>query len=277
MRTLGPQDAPAALGLCLRDPVAAVLAGVQLEALAAGHRRSGASMLGVLDADQRLTGVCWAGANVVPVGLDDAGLDAVARHLRSAGRRCSSLVGSASQVLGLWDRLAGSWSRPREIRAEQPSLVMTDDPALPGDPAVRPARPDELRVVLPASVAMFREEVGYDPLSAGGSYEARVADLLAHGRTFVRTEDTPDGPRVIFKADVGAYALGVAQIQGVWVHPERRGQGLSVAGMAAVVRQVRATMAPTVSLYVNDYNAPALAAYDRVGFRRVGTYATVLF
>jgi len=32
-----------------------------------------------------------------------------------------------------------------------------------------------------------------------------------------------------------------------------------------------------VSLYVNDYNTAARAAYDRVGFRQVGTYASVLF
>ena len=36
-------------------------------------------------------------------------------------------------------------------------------------------------------------------------------------------------------------------------------------------------MAPVVSLYVNDYNEAAMAAYRRVGFRPVGTYATVLF
>ena len=38
-----------------------------------------------------------------------------------------------------------------------------------------------------------------------------------------------------------------------------------------------ATVAPTVSLYVNHYNTGALIAYERVGFRQVGTYATVLF
>ena len=32
-----------------------------------------------------------------------------------------------------------------------------------------------------------------------------------------------------------------------------------------------------VSLYVNDYNVRALAAYRRVGFREVGAFATVLF
>ena len=34
--------------------------------------------------------------------------------------------------------------------------------------------------------------------------------------------------------------------------------------------------ADTVSLYVNDYNAPALATYRRIGMERVGTFATIL-
>ena len=46
--------------------------------------------------------------------------------------------------------------------------------------------------------------------------------------------------------------------------------------MAAVVEFARHHFAPTVSLYVNSFNAVALAAYDRVGFRQVGTFATVL-
>ena len=32
-----------------------------------------------------------------------------------------------------------------------------------------------------------------------------------------------------------------------------------------------------VSLYVNDYNTAALRTYERVGFQRHGTFATVLF
>jgi predicted GNAT family acetyltransferase len=39
----------------------------------------------------------------------------------------------------------------------------------------------------------------------------------------------------------------------------------------------RTHVAPTVSLYVNDFNTAALATYRRVGFRQVGTFASVLF
>jgi hypothetical protein len=47
--------------------------------------------------------------------------------------------------------------------------------------------------------------------------------------------------------------------------------------MAAVVQIVRNRFAPSVSLYVNDYNVRAVRTYERVGFRQVGTFATVLF
>jgi hypothetical protein len=46
--------------------------------------------------------------------------------------------------------------------------------------------------------------------------------------------------------------------------------------MAAVV-QAALRMAPVVSLYVNDYNLPARAAYRRAGFSDVGTFMSVLF
>jgi predicted GNAT family acetyltransferase len=47
--------------------------------------------------------------------------------------------------------------------------------------------------------------------------------------------------------------------------------------MAAVVEHARRSIAPTVSLYVNDFNTAARQAYRRTGFRETGEFATVLF
>jgi predicted GNAT family acetyltransferase len=44
-----------------------------------------------------------------------------------------------------------------------------------------------------------------------------------------------------------------------------------------VVERARATIAPTVSLYVNAWNTAARRSYARVGLQQVGTFATVLF
>lgn len=279
-RVVTDVDLQAAAALCAQDPVGSVLAASRIEAtLAAGSRRGGSALWGH-ESQGRLTALCWAGANLVPVCApdDDAALDAFADAALRQGRRCSSIVGPADAVLGLWDRLEPSWGPAREVRAEQPSMVIDHGPRVEPDPAVRMGRPAELPLLLPACVQMFVEEVGYSPLlGSPGAYEARVRGLLEEGRSFVRVDDGASGPEIVFKAELGAVSSGVAQVQGVWVPPARRRQGLAAHGMAAVVAATVGRVAPVVSLYVNDYNAGALATYERVGFRRVGTYATVLF
>ena len=89
------------------------------------------------------------------------------------------------------------------------------------------------------------------------------SQLISRGWSFARFESG----RLVFKAEVACASPYAAQIQGVYVPPDRRGEGLAVAGMAAVVELVQRQIAPTVSLYVNDWNVPARRAYERVGFR----------
>lgn len=273
-------DLDEAARVCDRDAVGSVLAAARIEAWLEGGSRSGGSSVWGVQRDGRLDAVCWAGANLVPVVTrgDEESLDAFAEAALRQGRRCSSIVGDAWAVLGLWERLEPRWGSPREIRADQPSLVLDRAPAVEPDPLVRRSRLDELDVLMPACVQMFVEEVGYSPLTGSpGAYEARVRGLVEAGRSFVRTEVGRTGPEVVFKAELGAVTRAVAQVQGVWVPPGRRGRGLAAHGMAAVAAQTLETVAPVVSLYVNHYNTRALAAYRRVGFRQVGTYATILF
>ncbi|WP_421740804.1 GNAT family N-acetyltransferase [Cellulomonas sp.] len=289
-RVLGDVDLAAALAVCARDAVGSVLATARLEqAVGRTLRAAGGTLWGYEEGDELLA-VCFAGANMVPVvPVDDPqvlsrALDAFACLARGQGRRCSSIVGPADAVLGLWGRLRYYWPAAREVRDDQPSMVIEHAPLVTADPRVRRSRPEEFDVVLPACVRMFTEEVGYSPVSGpGGPYETRVHGLIAQGRSFVRIDPTegshghrPSGD-VVFKAELGAVAGGVAQVQGVWVAPDRRGERLSESGMAAVVQIARGEVAPLVSLYVNSYNERALAAYRAVGFRQVGTYATVLF
>jgi predicted GNAT family acetyltransferase len=277
---LGEPHVPRALALAALDPVGTVLAAVRLEhAATSGLRAAGGELWGYVE-DGELVAVCWAGANLVPIvpALDREvrrrALDALAELGAARGRRCSSIVGVREDVLDLWRRLRPFWPAARDVRDDQPSMVIDGPALLPPDPTVRRARLDEFDAVLPACVAMFTEEVGYSPVAgSGGYYEARVRSLIAQGRSFVRVE----GGRVVFKAEVAAVAAGVGQVQGVWVAPDRRGERLSEAGIAAVVETARAELAPTVSLYANSFNTRALACYRAVGFRQVGVYATVLF
>jgi predicted GNAT family acetyltransferase len=217
--------------------------------------------------------LCFAGANLIPLrgGLID--LNAFADEAKSTARRCSSLVGRADLVLPMWQRLESTWGRARDVRDQQPLMAISSHPNCAIDPGVRQVRPEELDAYLVAAVDMFIGEVGVDPrLGDGGrGYRRRVASLIAAGRAWARF----DHGQVIFKAEVGSQSPAVGQIQGVWVHPERRGLGLGTAGTATLAAVIVGT-GRIASLYVNDFNTVARAAYTRVGFKEVGTFATVL-
>jgi predicted GNAT family acetyltransferase len=274
LRLLTDRDRDEALAVCDRDPVANVFVRARLQASGLDPLRLGAQVWGFRESG-RLESLCYVGANMVPVEAGPEAVAAYAERARKQGRRCSSIAGPADAVGDLWRMLAPYWDGPREIRDRQPLMAMANDPFVEPDPGVRLVRPAEVGILLPASIAMFTEEVGVSPIGAdgGAAYRARVSELVACGRSLAKIEDR----QIVFKAEIGAVTADACQVQGVWVPPELRGRGYASRGMAAVVAFARSSLAPVVSLYVNDFNLPARAAYRRVGFREVGMFMSVLF
>ena len=276
-RVLDESDEAAVHRLLATDPVAACVLAGRVEVTGTAAASLGAPLWG-FGGGRTLDAVCLAGANLIPFavpGAERAAAAAFAERARRAGRRCSTIVGPAASVAPLWDLLAPDWGPARDHRPRQPLMAIDRPPAVAAEPRVRPVRPAELETLLPAAVAMFTEEVGVSPLrvDGGASYRARVAELVRAGQSLAWIEDG----EVLFKAEIGAVSRAACQIQGVWVAPAQRGRGIGTAGTAAVVEYARTTIAPVVSLYVNDFNQAARAAYRRVGFREVGRYASVLF
>ncbi|WUH90611.1 GNAT family N-acetyltransferase [Streptomyces sp. NBC_00433] len=274
-RVLEPGDLDAALAVLHSDPVANAFVTSRVNVAGLDPWRLGGEMWGWYTAG-KLTSLCYAGANLVPICATPEAVAAFAERARRSGRRCSSIVGPADATAGLWSRLEPHWGPAREIRRHQPLMATRALPAgIAPDPGVRRVRKDEMEVIMPACVAMFTEEVGVSPLAGDGGllYQARVAELVSTGRAFARIEDGD----VVFKAEIGAVTRHTCQIQGVWVAPSHRGRRLSESGMAAVLHYALRDVAPVVSLYVNDFNTPARAAYRRVGFTEVGAFMSVLF
>jgi predicted GNAT family acetyltransferase len=224
---------------------------------------------------RNLESLCWVGANLIPVHATSAAVAAFAEMVAGEPRGCSSIVGAADAVLGLWSHLAPTWGPARDVRPNQPLMAISGPSSIAPDPNVRLVRPDEIDMLFPAAVAMYTEEVGVSPTADGGerSYRERIGELVRARRAYARFHHG----RVVFKAELAVVTRHTAQIQGVWTDPELRGRGLATAGIAAVVRDALRRVAPSVSLYVNDYNRPARRVYERCGFEQVGTFATVLF
>jgi len=274
-RVLGPADLEEVLDLLARDPVDNVFISSRVASAGLDPWQLGGELWG-FHVGGRLTSVCFSGANLVPVAATPESVRAFADRARKQGRRCSSIVGPREPVLELWGYLGPHWGAPREIRSSQPVMAIRESsPTVAPDFRVRPVRAAELDVLMPACVAMFTEEVGVSPTAADGgfSYRQRVTELINGGRAFAWIE----GGDVVFKAEIGAVTRETCQIQGVWVNPRYRGRRISEGGMSAVVEYALRDFSPLVTLYVNDFNAPARAAYHRVGFREVSEFASILF
>jgi predicted GNAT family acetyltransferase len=274
VRQLGEAERATVERILDLDPFAAAQVAERVATNGLSWWRADGRVLGYGERD-RIEALCWLGSQLTPICAHPTAIAAFAETLGSEERYCSSIVGRADGVLGLWERLAPRWGPARDVRPNQPLLATDAPPPVDPDPEVRPVRPGEVDLLFPAAVAMYTEEVGVSPLAEDGgrAYRQRVADLVRTRRAYARFVDG----QVIFKAELAVVTRRTAQVQGVWVDPAWRGRGIATAAMAAVVRDALARVAPSVSLYVNDYNAPARRVYERCGFRSVGTFATVLF
>jgi predicted GNAT family acetyltransferase len=242
----------------------------------ADPRMLGASLYG-FERDGHLVAALHHGTNLVPIGDKDDD-EAVVAFAAQVGPRLGTkaILGPQPVALKLHralSRLWGdSWALTRQVREHQPIMALGEPPQLPGDRRVRVVSESELEGYYRAAVSMYKEEVGGDAADSGDAYKMYVRSLLAMHRAFGAEQQG----EFWFKADIGACAGSIGQIQGVWLRPDLRGRGMAEPALAQAVTCMRVTW-PVISLYVNDYNTPAIRAYQHLGFQRVGELATVLY
>ena len=273
VRVLGRDDLAATVALLSANPVENVFVAARVRSSGLDQTGLGCPLWGY-ERDGSLRSLFHAGSNLVPVNADS---DAIEAWARVAGRHraCASIIGPSRTALALWRRLGelwgSDWTEVRNVRPRQPVMSIDHDPLITFNPDVHRIGLDHWDPYYEAAVKMYTEEVGVSPLQGNpAGYRFYVRQLITSGRAFGLVHRG----RVVFKADLGSVSGNVCQVQGVWLDPALRGRGLAVSAMAAAVRLAR-TVAPIVSLYVNDFNLPARATYARVGFRDVGEFATV--
>jgi RimJ/RimL family protein N-acetyltransferase len=222
---------------------------------------------GAFERGGELRGVLHVGPNLVPAVDDPEIIEAFVAPARGPGTT-RMLVGERRAVERLWELVAATYPKPREIRARQFVYALTPDqlvlPPGRGPGYARLATAADEEQVLRLSAAMYAEEMGENPLARDpASYRRRIRVLTDRGWTYVY-ETAGD---LQFKMDIGCASQRNAQIQGVFVPPELRGRGIGTRAMAACC-QLAFQRHPSLSLYVNDFNRPAVALYERLGFRR---------
>lgn len=270
-RLLGRSDQPAVEALLAERPVESLFLSAKLATSGIDRFRLG--RLHGFEADGKLRAVCLDSGALFPAGADAAAIPAFVQAIGPV-RRAVSIVGPAMFALGLFvglsERWPGAWSEVSNIRQHQPLMLLEALPEIEPDNRVRKLTVADFQPYLAASVHMYTDEIGSSPYRHGPGYDSSVKQRLRNGDAYGIIEDGS----VLFKADLGPRVAGHVQLQGVWVRPDLRGSGLSVPALAGMLRQVMPQYG-WVSLYVNDFNIPAVRAYERLGFRQLGALATV--
>ena len=198
---------------------------------------------------------------LVPAGDPQAG-PAFAAAAERAGWRV--LVGDAPLSESLLDAYPSGLFRRRPAGREQRFMVAVDPPASERPLGFRRATYEDVPTLTDFACALHVEDKMGPPLarSTKPAVRARMADSVAHGLTYVVERQRA----VVAKFDLSLYsATRGAQIAGVYVAPEYRGQGITSTAVAAIVREIRISDLPGVTLHVRADNIPAIRAYRKAG------------
>lgn len=222
------------------------------------------------DAEGRLEGVALVGHAVYIVADTASALKAFARAAQ-AEQHAHMILGEESLVGRFWEHYAPAGQAPRifsrELLYELRWPISTPEPVV----GLRPATLEDLMLVMPVHAAMAYAESGINPIDVDlHGFRMRCARRIEHGRVWVMVE----GGHLLFKADLASDTPECVYLEGVYVDPASRRQGLGSRCMSQLSREML-ERAKCVSALVNEQNLAAQALFNRAGYKLRGRYDTV--
>ncbi len=210
---------------------------------------------------------------LVPAGDPEAGA-AFAAAAERAGWRV--LVGDGPISESLLDAYRRGLFRRRPSGRDQRFMSTASQPeAAPRPLGYRRATYEDVPTLTEFACELHVEDLMGPPLarSTRPAVRARMADSVARGHTYVVERDRA----VVAKFDLSLHSrTRGAQIAGVYVHPDYRGQGITSAAVAVMARDVLADGLPGITLHVRADNTPAIAAYRRAGLVDRGPWSLAI-
>jgi predicted GNAT family acetyltransferase len=269
IKTLTDGDVPAALSFLERDP----LINVYLISRLLEDRSASAAQMVEVRYNREIvlvaslaTNVVLAGDPATPLDITNAAISVIAERLLTRMVPVRAIISPAPLVEALWNGLKERLEPPTVVRMNQPIYAIRGrldypDLAESGYSTMR-----DLDALVPACAAMHAEEVGIDPLERDAAgYRERVRELVEKKRSVIRKVQS----LIVSKCEYSAVTPQCVQLMGVWTSPRARRQGHSRVLLREVCGHL-ARKGKTVTLFVNDFNAPAIALYESLGFSRIG-------
>lgn len=222
------------------------------------------------DAEGRLEGVALIGHYTAVEARSEAAL----QHFARIARNCSFthvIVGEPDSIYRFWSYYASEGESPRRICRE---LLMEQRWPIAVRERVsglRPARLDDLSLVMPPQAQMAFEESGFNPLDIDPEgFRERCARRIEQERTWVLTEQG----QLIFKAEIMADTPDAIYLEGIYINPEVRRQGYGLRCLSQLSLSLLSRTA-SLCLLVKEKNPQALAFYRRAGYKLLDYYDTV--
>lgn len=155
----------------------------------------------------------------------------------------------------------------REALFEQRSKERVEDVV----GCLRRATSAEVDLVVPVHAAMTLEETGVNPLETDpAGFRERCARRIQQGRVWVCVKDG----RLLFKADVISDLPDVNYLEGIYVIPEKRGQGFGTRCMKQLTNTLL-THTKSVCLLTKEDKSAAQACYRSAGYKLREHYETM--
>ena len=214
---------------------------------------------------------------VLPVGDAPDALRLLAR--RAVDRigllpRRWQVIGPRAAVATIVGQLQGNDLVPRLSR-RQLYMALERDAMAPFArlPELRPARSEDYALVYDSGAALRAEELNEDPrVSDPYAYARRVEEECRDGYTWIWA----DAQGLRFRASVSALTADAVQIAGVYTPPARRNHGYARRALSELITRLL-DKSRAAALFVNDFNAPAIAVYRRIGFTTRAEWASAFY
>jgi predicted GNAT family acetyltransferase len=218
----------------------------------------------------QLEGVALIGHATLIEARTEAALQTFAAMAQTC-KRAHMIMGESEKIQTFWNFYADGGQSPRlacrELLFEQrwPVEVRKEVRGL------RRATLRDLEMVLPVQAEMAYEESGVNPMEKDpNGFRLRCARRIEQGRVWVLIENG----RLIFKADIMSDTAEVVYLEGIYVAPEERGNGVGRRCLSQLTRNLLART-KSVSLLVNEQNQMASEFYLKAGFKMRAHYDTI--
>ncbi|HKX84129.1 MAG TPA: GNAT family N-acetyltransferase [Pyrinomonadaceae bacterium] len=227
---------------------------------------------GYYNCSGRLEGIALIGHTTLVEARSEKALKALAFKARTSETPINLIMSSGQEAEEFWSFYTDGIREPRltctELLFELHFPFLVPD----CDREIREASLDELEQVAEAQAAIAFMESGIDPMARDREgFLKRCARRIEQGRTYVVVENG----KLIFKADIVAETSETVYLEGVYVAPEFRGQGIGSGCLAELTLDILKRV-PNVCMLSNINFIEAHLSYIRAGFRNTD-FCTTLF